>query len=696
MRYGTVKQLVKLSAAPVQGATQSDQKEDKPFLGRLSQGLAGTGVATANLRTAKTLASPNDVLYHGTRPASAASILGAGPNPDVTGLDVRFSGYADRLNAQMLANAVNTQLMDAGLNPTSELLEELTDAARDEMAAARMRGIQNFDSVAAIEKGVSRVLAEKGFPSDQIQNLLEKARPNLQESGKRIYLAQTPAVTAMYGTDLTEGNVIQRKFRELQTNPVSATGKQISGILNVLTGGVVPEIKQSLDKFKYNSQIKGLTSQAGSTDDIKGLMAAIRDKDYGTIESELKRLNPNITPEQIENILGKVGNDGLGVTFGVRAKRDNLKSLSDFPFVSQIFSLNPGLKHEASSFVPTFDPINDLSVPESIGLSDFRSVDLIDNERGTPLLRYNLPNKSSAVTLGERMRGLRKASPYAVLGALGADLAQDAVFQKGLLTKRGLNAGVQKLKSMYRQPQEKQAAIRNSTRQGLQEAAKALKFIAAPTAAVGATSIGASYGYGKASDFIEKQLSTPEMIAFKEQEKQRLIAAGKDPRTAEGLAGVAARNAVLQVVSFPAGVAGGAISAAIANPKRALRFAQGNATAKDFSGAIATGGLGYLLTPTAMAQAEQIRMGKDISDSSPMAIPLRGTKVEKEVRERPYLAGLIDYPGMVALPLAGAYAGRKFYSGDYAKLLRQIKSGPYSDTPVSSLTDFIGRAADKG
>jgi hypothetical protein len=689
MKYGTVKKMIKLSAAPTPNAAQPGQAdgEDKPILGRIAQGLAGTGAAIGNLRTGMTMASPNTTLYHGTSPSSAAAILGAGPDPSVTGLDTRFAGYADRLNSKMLANAVNTQLMDSGLDPSNELLERVTDSARKEMSLARRRGIRNFDSVAAVERGARQALLAEGMAPEKIDELLEKARPNLVDAGKRIYLAQTPAVTALYGTNKSEMEMVADALKRTQENPLAAMGTGLKSMVNVLTGGVVPEVAQSARKFRYDQAVKGVGSDINETADAQRLMAALRDNDFDTVEKEVRRLNPSLSQEAIEKIKDRASRGTLGVSFGVRAKRDNLKSLSDFPFVSGLLSLNPGVKHETSRYLQTFDPVNDLSVPESIPLQDFRNIDLLDTTDSTPLLRLNTPNaKSTAITAAERLRGLRRGLPYLAVGGIGADLAQDAVRQKGLLTAQALKAGKNKLTSMFSRPQEKQAAIfRESTLQGAREAGKALKFLAAPAAAAAGTGLAASYGYGKATKFIEKRLESPEMLQFREEQKNKLIAAGKDPRAAESLANAAARQAILAVASQPIGVAAAATTAAISNPRRAMRLLKGTADVRDAIGALGAGYTGAIATNLMLNRAEQVRTGTDLSDQSPMYAPLKGSKLEKSLRENPEYAGLADFVPMLALPALGAYAGRKYYSGDYSKLLRTVNEHPLLSRPASEL-----------
>lgn len=667
--------------------------EGKPMLARIAQGLAGTGAAIGNLRTGMTMASPDTTLYHGTSPNSAAAILGAGPDPSVTGLDTRFAGFADRLNSKMLANAVNTQLMDSGLDPSNDLLERVTDSARKEMSLAREQGIRNFDSVAAVERGARNALLAEGMAPEKIDELLKKARPNLVDAGKRIYLAQTPAVTALYGTNKSELQMINDAVKQTQQNPLAAMGTGLKSMANVLTGGVAPELAQSASKFRYDQAVKGVGSDISGTADAQRLMAALRDQDFDTVEQEIRRLNPSLPQEAIDKIKDRASKGTLGVSFGVRAKRDNLKSLSDFPFISGLLSLNPGLKHEASRYLQTFDPVNDLSVPESIPLQDFRNIDLLDTADSSPLLRLNTPNaKSTAITAAERLRGLRRGLPYLAVGGIGADFAQDAVRQKGLLTGQAFRAGKNKLTSMFSSPQEKQAAIfRESTLQGAREAGRALKYLAAPAAAAAGTGLAASYGYGKASKFIEKKLESPEMLQFREEKKKQLIASGKDPRAAESMANAAARQAILAIASQPIGVAAAATTAAISNPRRALKLLKGDATIREGLGAVGAGYAGAVGTNMMLNRAEQVRMGTDISDQSPMYAPLRGSKLEKSLRENPEYAGLADFVPALALPALGAYAGRKYYSGDYSKILRLANEYPDLNRPFKELTSSLAR-----
>ena len=696
MKYGTRKKMIKLSAVQAPETTRHSEVdgEGKSVFGRAIQGLSGTGTAISNFRTGMTMASPNTTLYHGTNPNSAAAILGAGPDPSVTGLDTRFAGFADRLNSKMLANAVNTQLMDAGLNPSDDLLERVTDSARKEMASARAQGIQGFDSVAAIERGARKELLSEGMDPAKVDDILNKVRPNLSNSGKRIYLAQTPAVVGLYGTEENELGMMQRAFRKLQKDPLTP----LKSTANVLTGGVLPEVTQSAKKFQYDRAVKGVGSDIAGTSDAQKLMSALRDKDLNVIDQEIRRLNPSLTEDAIAKIKDRASKGTLGVSFGVRAKRNNIKSLSDFPFVSGLLSLNPGLKHETAKYVPTFDPVNDLSVPESIPLQDFRNIDLLDTSDSTPLLRLNMPkSKSTAVTAGERLIGMKKGLPFLAIGGIGADMAQDAVFQKGLLSKRALTAGKNRLTSMFPRSQEKQAAIvRESTLQGLREAGKLLNHIAVPTVALGGTGAAAAHGYGKASDSLEKKLMSPEIIQLKEEERQRLIASGKDPRTAETLANAFAKKTILSVVSTPAGILGGVIAAGVANPRRVARAFKGTATVRDAAGAGATAYAGISAIPLMMSRSEDIKGGADVSDQSPLYAPLRGTKTEKWFRENPEYSGLLDIAPAAALPALAAYAGRKYYSGDYAKALNIVRKNFYSDVPLSDLLSKRVSRADPG
>jgi hypothetical protein len=264
--------------------------------------------------------------------------------------------------------------------------------------------------------------------------------------------------------------------------------------------------------------------------------------------------------------------------------------------------------------------------------------------------------------------------------------------KKGLLTGQAFRAGKNKLTSMFSSPQEKQAAIfRESTLQGAREAGKALKYLAAPAAAVAGTGLAASYGYGKATKFIEKQIESPEMLQFREEKKQKLIAAGKDPRAAESMANAAARQAVLGIASQPIGLAAAALTAAISNPRRAVKLLKGDATVREGIGALGAGYAGAIGTNMMLNRAEQVRMGTDISDQSPMYAPLRGSKLEKALREHPEYAGLADFAPALALPALGAYAGRKYYSGDYSKLLRMANEIPELSRPFKELANSFRR-----
>jgi ABC-type branched-subunit amino acid transport system substrate-binding protein len=374
------------------------------------------------------------------------------------------------------------------------------------------------------------------------------------------------------------------------------------------------------------------------------------------------------------NIFNAHQRGDLGTAFGVSASRTNMKSLSDFPLLSGIMAVNPGVKYTASDLLPSLDPTKDLSVPENIPLRDFRNMDLVDVATDTPLLRMGFDNPQRKIDLAERLVGLRKAAPYAALGLLGADIAQDAVRQKGMYSAKPFKAFLDRKKKR----QEKQASVlKGSTVEGLKAVGRAARSMALPAAAVGGTGFLAAKGYGAAGNYIEKQLQSPSMVAFQEAEKKRLIDEGKDPRVAENMAAKASRMAVLQAAAFPAGIGGGLLSAGISHPRTIRNIFKGQlpASGKGLISLPATAFAGYLAVPSMMGRAEEVRLGKDLSDQSPLTVPFKGSKIEKFVRDNPEYAGIPDLAVMGTIPLLTTYVGKKHYSGHAAMAAQEIDAG---------------------
>lgn len=666
MKYGQRKRFVKISAAP----QQQENQQKKPFLGRIGQGMFGSGLAISNFRNAATYANPNQVLYHGTAPENAAAILGGG------GLDVRYAGYAKRLNSIMLANAGGKAVMDAGISVDDDLLAEMSTRAASYMGRSREAGMEGFDSVRAVEQATREVLTERGMDPSSVEKLITETRPKLKEAGKRIYMANTPRVAGMYGeAGVDELDMMKKKL----SNPMGQLRTSIKTIGNVLTGGVIPEAMQTADAIKYNQQLGRATNvsgqSTGSAQELMQLLSAPQ-KTPGTrvnralLADKLRQIDPNITEEAINRLEGLANQGKLGTTFGVGASRRNMKSLSDFPLLSNIMALSPGIKHSLSDYLDSLDPTKDLSVPESIPLQDFRNMDLTDTETGTPLLRMSFNNPKRTVSLGERAIGLRKAAPFAALGLLGADVVQDAIRQKGMYAGKPFKALKQRLE---KRSQEKQAGILSgSTKQGLKELGGIAKKIAIPVAGITATGVGASKAYGASADFIQKHLESPEMVAFKKKEKERLISEGKDPREAEDMAAKASRMAVLSVVGAPVGMAAGLLTAAATHPKTVMGLMKGKVdeSGKGLMSLPLTAYAGMSLVPGMMQRSEETRLGKDLSDQSALTLPFKGSKIEKFVRDNPEFAGIPDVASLASLPLLTGYVGKKHYSGHYSKLKR--------------------------
>jgi hypothetical protein len=199
--------------------------------------------------------------------------------------------------------------------------------------------------------------------------------------------------------------------------------------------------------------------------------------------------------------------------------------------------------------------------------------------------------------------------------------------------------------------------------------------MAIPAATIAGLGVGSAYLYDKARSALLSKLDTPEQRAFQKEYKAKLIAEGKDPRSADSAVSTLAGQTAANLVSQPAAYLGAVAAPIIANPGRAYRFlTRGPMTKGDLAGAAITAMAGATAVPLGISMSENIRSGQDLSDQGIVTLPLRGTKIEESVRERPYLASLAAYPAAMALPLAGAYAAKKHYSGDYSTLLNALKS----------------------
>jgi hypothetical protein len=135
--------------------------------------------------------------------------------------------------------------------------------------------------------------------------------------------------------------------------------------------------------------------------------------------------------------------------------------------------------------------------------------------------------------------------------------------------------------------------------------------------------------------------------------------------------------AVLQVAALPAAIGGGALAAGVSHPRTIYRLLKGKLpeSGKGLMSLPLTALAGYAATPQMMQRSEEIRMGKDLSDQSPLTMPFKGSKVEKFVRDNPEFAGVPDIATYGTVPLLSSFVGKKHYSGHYAKMKREGKEG---------------------
>ena len=698
--------------------SSKEKKKEKKKKGIVMRGLgatAGGGMMLGATPVVSAMANPYHNVYHGTNLNSADLIFNNELDGGFRGLSTQFAGQAGRLNEKMLANTAIKSMYDLGIPLTEEQEINLVDKSIEKMRGAR--GTGKFNSVDAVLETAKEELS-KTLDKDQVNTVLDSIKDNVVRSGKRIYTSTGPATVSEWADVGDELGIIKNRMN--LARPGRALGAYGKAIGNLLTGGMFPELKQRYANFKFNRAANKLKSsatreqtskllsllnsyKAPSTKQLSSLgMSADEVKELGNIalESDLSSLGSlGMSADEFKELASMAAEGRLGASIGTRLPVGEAAMLNDFPGLSTIMAINPGIKHTAADILPNLDPSRDLSVASDIPIEHFRSLDLVDNKTGKPLRRIMLDSpvnpKITAKGLG---KGLLKASPYAALAALGADMVQANVRDEDMYTGRALGAGYGKVKGKLKSLMGKEAGLfSGSTLRGIEEAKGVAKSILPTIGYSTAAGLAADAAVGGAMDKLRDT----------EAYKQR-VEAITNQNTTFGMAAdearLAAEAGLRSTLSKPFSILGGAIGGGLLPRKnrRALGAALQTLSGKKLpsqlkehaaglAGVPIGAYMGVGLADGSATMSAQVAEGGDFGTVSPMLAPLDDTEIGEAIKEKaPGVAALPIMGALAAIPITAGYAGRKYYGGHLSKATKALR-----DAREGTVTDILRSLDEK-
>ena len=312
--------------------------------------------------------------------------------------------------------------------------------------------------------------------------------------------------------------------------------------------------------------------------------------------------------------------------FGVHTPTANMGYLEDFPVVRRLMEANPGFKNLLRNTlgVQTYEPGRDLSFPHLLPKEQFKHVDILDDAT-KKIRRINISDFQRAAASPMLQRAKRLAIPSAIT-ALGGLAMYRAIKPKDKMVPRNHPQA-----NLEMAGKKKLATIGS-------DVASVAKYVIPAAAAGGAIGIGSH-------KLMDKLIPRPK----------------KDPETVEQHAKELARGTGrLMAAMSLAGFGGAALGAGA------------GALAKGRQGAILGGMAGLMAGQTFGSLGVGGRETASTLGGDPHFSVLPN-KAQEVIAKNPWIGGAKDVAIGAALPIAGAYALRKYYPSVYARMSRGVR-----------------------
>jgi hypothetical protein len=634
-------------------------------LSRIFMGTAGFSVAASAAPLAAKAGSPSPTVYHGTTLQSADNILNTAVATEYTegkrafkGLATRFAGKAGRINEMMLAEEVGRTVDRLGVKLSeSELSDLVMDAKHKITTTSFLHSIQDqlpergtwnyvnqmrfkgspmqalfgrqidpddFRDYVSFRNGAARVdydatriaqdsaekfLRRKGVAPEVVEQVSGELKKNLKWSGKRIYFGWHPATVAVWGEEgFKEANWMMRKAMEQSSKDKKR--QMVESVLDVYTFGARHEAAEIKKLVSHRPQKTTTMTLSEASEKISALRKAGAEK---------------------------------SVVFGAKVPAGSLRWMTDFPGLSTLMSINPGIKFSVANFLPNYDPARDLSIHVDVPSEHFRSIDIIDTKTGQ-FERINIKGFGSPkVKPSAYLKGLARAAPFAALAAVGLDLVQSSIRKEDTYLRKALTGRLALL------PSKKNPSVKRwqKVASAKGEALGALKALLPGI-------VGGAIAGTAAEAAVEKALPAKEM---------------KDMNKAQAAAYQAARTSAMAVPAFLAGAALGASPIYLKNLIKGRK-----SSVVDHLLAYGLGTMGAATAAQAVQSTDMTRRGYPPEMSTALNVPLSTEKGRKLTDKYPQAAAVIPIAASAATIPVLLYAARKHYPGHYLKLKGQAKA----------------------
>lgn len=607
-----------------------------PMLARVAGGAMGAGMIAGQAPLLKNYAAGRGTLYHATNLDAAEGILGShhGIDPNFAGIGQRSSlgqaaagaaGFgnngnkAARINRYLMGESLNRLLEEHGVPLDYEHMVNNVDQFHKLMDG----GMRASEAAAHVTKGVTDDLVRsKKLDPHTAETLSKKLQETLPSFGKRVYMGTHPADVKAWASGASEAQMLIEKQMALAKKMRTPLGKAqvfASDMGNALFGGLPTTIRDAAKRMQY--------------------------KPHST---------EHMTLEQAKAAIAQLRASGTkaGAIFGASVPSGQMGYMQDFPVVRQLVNLNPGLKSTLSKFVETYDPGRDLSFPHSVPSKNLKMVDLVDHATGN-VRRIHISDAVDAARspIGQRLKNVAAPLAFSALGGM-------ALYRAFKPKKRKVPAS-----SPLAATAEDKKKAKKPMRWGLSKASSVggdvANFAKYVVPIVGGTALVAA-GSGALADRL-----LPEKTVNKRLK-------GMDKLKAHGVEGArgVGRNLAANLATMGVGAGAGAL---LAKPIASRVVGAHNVHRLGKVTGMGAG-IGALI---AQSVGSPVIAGRETA-KHPEADPYYQALPEKSqnfLRKHPSVGAIREAALMAGIPIAGAYAVRKYYPSTYARAALGIRKG---------------------
>jgi hypothetical protein len=508
----------------------------------------------------------------------------------------------------------------------------------------------------------------KKWVSDVLDGAGKQAQANLASGvSADKALGRLPDLMGIDPRDFTDALSGDSQAAERIAKSAKSTGEGIySGPLGDIFKDFTDDTSRAVRSFMARKGLKSALDVAtfGIIPEVRTLAAAARYRPETTRE-----MTPDEAGKHLKNLLAS--GQKRQVVFGARVPGGSLRWMKDFPFLAPLMSVNPGLKHTVSEFLPNFDPSRDISIATDVPLEHLQSMDVINPETGK-FERILLKGATKpSFKFGRFLKGLGVAAPFAAIGALGVDLLQAGVRGKKTATE-SLFAGELSLR-----PSKKDPLVRRWQRTEIAKSAmwSELEKVSASAAAqlaarvakaaIPAVGVGGAMGFG-AEKAVQHIL--PAEKALEKEEPARSAYLG----TRSGMAGLGAAAGTMGVISLLNQKLVSEIKDALEKGKIDRKAMKGFGAKLAKLYGLAT--LGMTAASSAASITDAIRRGQPPHALSVLNLPLSHPRGREVVEKAPQVGAAIPLATVAGLPILAAYAGRRYYPGHFLAVGKAMES----------------------